>query len=191
MSMEPHRPRGRDNEQRNQGPVDILATSVSILPRVIRFDLLEFRENANSRISSGVRFAALRILAQSCRDSLEARGQCSLSDIEKLSIGSRFGTHPMCFIDATGGITFGSDISNSHHTTVLSTTQTWGDPWVSIREQPGELKQTLGDGTGRIRVGCRILAGVIIGSGSIVAAGTVVTKDVLKNYCRRSSGETY
>ncbi|GAB2518759.1 hypothetical protein GCM10027267_14350 [Paramicrobacterium agarici] len=84
----------------------------------------------------------------------------------------------MCYLDASGGIEIGSDVSIAHSTTIMSTNHTWLDEKIPIRDQPVSLERTIIENDVWIGAGVRILAGVTIGSGAVVAAGAVVTANV-------------
>lgn len=85
-----------------------------------------------------------------------------------------------CFIDATGGLTIGSHVGVGHAATILSSEHGEGG---IIQFQPMILRPTIiGD---NCRIGARaiILAGVSLPEGTIVAAGSVVTKSFSESYC--------
>ena len=84
----------------------------------------------------------------------------------------------MCYIDATGGISIGDDVSIAHAVTIMSTNHRFDDPDENIRDQGVVAAPTRIENDVWIGAGARIMAGVTIGSGSVVAAGAIVTKDV-------------
>ncbi|HLS01860.1 MAG TPA: acyltransferase, partial [Beutenbergiaceae bacterium] len=73
------------------------------------------------------------------------------------------------------------DVSIAHHTSILSSTHTWQDPHVPIRDQPVVNQPTTIADNVWIGAGVRVLGGVTINTGAIVGAGSVVTKDVPAN----------
>jgi len=170
--------RGRDSYTKYKILIRILTKFTRMLPRSLRVGILNFRNNSDTRLSRVFRFAALRTLANSCGEIVDVRRYCIILGFERLRLGSNVSIHPMCYIDATGGIEIGDDVSIAHQTSILSTSHTWENPHVPIRDQPVIEKHTHIKDNVWIGAGCRILAGVTIGSGSIVAAGAVVTKDV-------------
>lgn len=147
------------------------------LPLSMRGRLLRFNQNSNSLAARLVRSSALRALAN-CGDLVDVHSQCTILNSERLSIGARVSIHPVCYIDAAGGIEIGNDVSIAHHSTILSSEHTWSDPDTPIRDQPVELRRTTIGNDVWLGAGCRILGGVQIGDRSIVAAGAVVTKNV-------------
>ena len=75
-------------------------------------------------------------------------------------------------------IEIGDNVSIAHGVSILSFDHGYADPALPFRDNPVILKKvTIGD---NVWIGCgvRILKGVEIGSGSIVAAGAVVTRNV-------------
>jgi acetyltransferase-like isoleucine patch superfamily enzyme len=84
----------------------------------------------------------------------------------------------MCYVDATGGITIGNDVSIAHGVTIMSTTHTHGRDDLPIKYQPVELKETVIGDNCWIGAQSVILAGVTIGDGCVVAANSVVNRDV-------------
>ncbi len=99
-----------------------------------------------------------------------------VGDVE---IGENTWIGPFCSIDGTGGLKIGSNcsISASVHIQTHSTVK-WA---ISGGQESYEYKSvSIGDNC-FIGVGAIILPGVNIGSGSIVGAGTVVTKSCPEN----------
>lgn len=171
--------RGRDKFYRLSRLIGALENVVSILPGWCKVRLVRFGCNSDSQIARGVRYAALRAVAASCGELVDVRSRSILLVPERLHLGSRISIHPFCYVDATGGISIGSDVSIAHSVSILSTNHNSADRLVPIRDQGISLrKTTIGDDVW-IGAGARILAGVNVGSGAIVAAGAVVTKNVV------------
>lgn len=94
----------------------------------------------------------------------------------KLSLGKNISIHHQCTLICSGEIEIHDDVSIAHSSSIVSTNHTWQDLNVAIKYNPvvGEKITIQND----VWIGCgvRILAGVIIPSRSIIAAGAVVTK---------------
>ncbi|WP_272946772.1 acyltransferase [Antricoccus suffuscus] len=101
-----------------------------------------------------------------------------LFSLKNLEIGNRVSIHPMCYIDASGGVRIGDDVSVAHGVTIMSTEHQFVDISVPIRDQPIEFVPVVINNDVWIGAGAKILAGVSVGHGSVVAAGAVVTRDV-------------
>ena len=78
-----------------------------------------------------------------------------------------------CVIDARGGITIGDSVSVSHGVFLMTGSHDMNNPSFIGRFRPIVI-----DDYAWIGVGAKILQGVHIGEGAVVAAGAVVTKDV-------------
>lgn len=97
---------------------------------------------------------------------------------QMLSLGNNVSIHRGCYLDASGGIEVGDDVSIAHQTSILSANHTWDDPMIPIKENPVKLESVIIQNDVWIGCGCRIMSGVTVFSRSVVAAGSVVTKDV-------------
>lgn len=172
--------RGRDLVARLNGPLEALQIVIRLLPRRNRSALISFKSTSDGVGSRAVRYAALRSAAMACGELVDIRSFVRILNPELLNMGSRISIHPFCYIDAAGGIRIGDDVSIAHGTSILSTNHTWERTDTPIRDQPVTLQPTVVENDVWIGAGCRILAGVTIGTGAIVAAGAVVTKDVPK-----------
>ncbi len=97
---------------------------------------------------------------------------------EGISMGDYTAINEMCLIDAVGGITIGDNSGIGHHSSVLSFEHTWSDTTKSMREQPLIVKPIVIEDDVLVMAGTRVLCGRTIGRHSIVAANSVVTKDL-------------
>ena len=96
----------------------------------------------------------------------------------KISVGQNLSIHDGCYIDASGSLTIGDEVSIAHHTSILTFNHTWVDTSQPIKYNPVELSSVVIEDDVWIGCGVRIMPGVTIGKRSVIAAGSVVTKDV-------------
>ena len=87
----------------------------------------------------------------------------------------------MCYIDATGEIEIGDDVSVAHGSTILSSNHIYKDIDIPIKDQGMENRRTIICNNVWLGAKSTILGGVVIQSGNVVAAGAVVTKNFEKN----------
>ncbi|MDZ4177762.1 MAG: acyltransferase [Coriobacteriia bacterium] len=84
----------------------------------------------------------------------------------------------MSYIEAGGGVRIGNDVSIAHGTSILSTSHQYRHEAVPIKDQGIECLETVVESGAWIGAKASILMGRTIGSGAIVGAGAVVTRDV-------------
>lgn len=123
-----------------------------------------------------IRYILLKTIAKDCGDNVSIHPSVYLLNPQNIHIGNNVSIHPMCYLDATGGIYIDRDVSIAHGVTIMSTTHTYDDLAIPIKDQPFEVLQTTIEENVWIGAKATILAGIKIGSGSIVGANCVVTK---------------
>jgi acetyltransferase-like isoleucine patch superfamily enzyme len=98
-----------------------------------------------------------------------------------ITIGDRTGIGARAFLAGQGGITIGSDVITGPNIQIFSENHNFSDLEQTIKTQ-GVTKQVTVIGSNCwLGGGVTILAGVTIGDGCIIAAGSVVTKSVPQN----------
>ena len=98
-----------------------------------------------------------------------------------LSIGNNVSINRGSLIHAGGGVEIGDDTLIGPGVVIYSQNHNFGDSNRLIREQGYSLKKVvIGE---NVWIACRaiILPGVTVGAGAVVAAGSVVSKDVAAN----------
>lgn len=106
-----------------------------------------------------------------------------IEGVEGLKLGDNVSINRGCNISADGGVTIGNDVSIGHSTSIMSTEHRHSDSTRPIKEQwVDNLPVTIGD---NIWIGARvcILAGVSLPPGTIVGAGSVVTRSIADENC--------
>ena len=78
-----------------------------------------------------------------------------------------------CTLDLRGGLTVGDNVSVSLNVTILTASHDVNDPGFEVEDRPVTIEDHVWIGAG-----ATVLPGVTLGHGSVVAAGTVVTRDV-------------
>lgn len=171
-------PRGRDLYARLRPLLALMERVIGVLPRGFAARLMAALRERNGLFARAVRFALLRRTAASCGELVDVRESVHLHGLAGLHLGDRISIHPMCYLDATGGLRIGSDTSIAHGVTVMTTSHLYGDLGTPIRDQGTENRPVSIGSNVWIGAGARILGGTTIGQGAVVAAGAVVTKDV-------------
>jgi len=96
----------------------------------------------------------------------------------KIELGDHVSINPFCYIHGEGGVKIGNNVRIGFHVCVISIDMVFKDPKLPIRTQgtskaPVEIEDDVWLGAHST-----ILKGVRIGRGSVVGAGSVVTRDV-------------
>jgi len=101
--------------------------------------------------------------------------------MNQATFGDNVSIHQMCYLDATGGLTIGSDVSIAHGTTIMTADHNYQAEGYLIREAPVIMAPVVIGNNVWIGAGVRILSGVTIGDNCVVGAGAVVTKSIPAN----------
>jgi len=152
-----------------------------VIPKPI-FDILwSIFDNSESKLSLLIRYIYARKYLRSCGENIFIGKGVVLKNISNLTLGSNFSVHAYSYIDAAGEIIIGDDVSIANHTSLISFEHTWGDIQLPIKYNKVEKGSIYIHDDVWIGCGCRILSNVTINTRSIVAAGAVVTKDIMPN----------
>lgn len=173
--------RKRDTIKRYSKLINICLKISKIFPKKFYLFLLKVIRQHDNLVAIFIRYICLKNCAKSCGNNVAIFSNVYLFNIHNLELGDNVSIHQMCYIDASGGIRIGDDVSIAHNTTIMSEEHIFSDLNINIKDQGCEYKKTLIDNNVWIGAGCRILAGSNINSGSIVAAGAVVTGTVNQN----------
>jgi acetyltransferase-like isoleucine patch superfamily enzyme len=96
-------------------------------------------------------------------------------------VGRRCSIGPYCVLYGHGGLTIGDDVLIAAHVVIVPSNHNIDDPTIPIRDQWTTDVGIRIESNVWIAARATILDGVTIGSGSVVAAGAVVTRDVQPN----------
>jgi acetyltransferase-like isoleucine patch superfamily enzyme len=91
----------------------------------------------------------------------------------KIIIGDDSHINRGCILDGRGGLTIGDSVSISHNVAIMSASHIVNDKGFTSKIAPVVIGNYVWIG-----VNATVLVGVTIGDGAVVAAGSVVTKDV-------------
>ena len=97
---------------------------------------------------------------------------------EGLTMGDNSNIGPYNYIGCSGKITIGNNVMLAPRVSIYAENHVFDHPELLIREQGVEKKEVIIEDDCWIAANSIILAGVTIGQGSVVAAGSVVTENV-------------
>lgn len=100
-------------------------------------------------------------------------------DPENISIGSNVSVHNGVTLLAKGGVNIGDNVSIAHGASLVTGNHGWEEPSIPIKYNKVVLKPIYVENDVWIGAGARILAGVHVGSRSIIAANAVVNRNLL------------
>lgn len=160
-------------------PIFNLSSPILILiPTTIVEFFLSLLRHFPTRLGIGIRYLLLRRLAKRCGKCVGIFEGVHIFQLQNTEFGENISIHPMCYVDAAGGLIIGSDVSIAHGTTIMTTEHDFSTPWEKIRDAPVKKSAVRIGSDVWIGAGVKILAGVNIGDHVVVGAGAVVTKDI-------------
>lgn len=96
----------------------------------------------------------------------------------EIVLGEHCSINPFCVLYGHGGLHIGNYVRIATHCVFVPANHVFDDPDIPITRQGLTTKGIRIDDDVWLGAGCRVLDGVVIGRGAVVAAGSVVTKDV-------------
>ena len=97
---------------------------------------------------------------------------------ENLTLGDGVCINDDVWINAVGGVTIGNNVLIGPKVVIHSANHKFSNPEIPITEQGHTLKPVIIEDDVWVGASTVILAGVTIGEGAVVGAGSVVTKNV-------------
>ncbi len=170
--------RGRDKFQKLKPVFGFLGKCILVFPKKMRIKMLTSCKKSDSLFTVGLRYVLLKSIALSCGDAVAVYSNVYLKNPHKLSLGTNVTIQPMSYIEASGGVTIGSDTSIAHGVTIMSESHVTSDRETPFKCQGMIYKPvTIGED---VWIGAKatILAGVSIGNKAVIGANSVVTKNV-------------
>lgn len=173
--------RGRDKFAKFKPAINVLIKLYSIIPRGMRNRKMERLRKKTGIVALVKRYALLKTLAKSVGDNVAVFPDVYLRNVQEMEIGNNVSFQPMVYIDAYGGVIIGNDVSFAEGSSVFSFNHGFKDMELPIKDQMLTKLPIEIDNNVWIGAKATILGGTKIASGTIVAAGAVVTKDTHEN----------
>lgn len=170
--------RGRDLFVSAKPLLHGMAAMLRVVPKPLLVWAWQLTDWLPDLLGVAARYCLLKRLIRSCGDNVLIGRGVEIRYWERLSIGSNVSIHKQCYVDAYGEVLIEDDVSIAHQTSIVSFQHTWLDPALPIRDNPVVTGMIWISRDVWVGCGARILAGVNIGSRSVVAAGAVVTKSI-------------
>ncbi len=170
--------RGREQFKKYKVFLGLLEKFYRLFPLKMRKKLFEKKRRRRGKVGLAVRYALLKTLAKSVGENVSVHEDVFIRNPQNLSLGDNVSIHPMCYIEALGGLEIGNDVSIAHGTTIMTTDHNYKGTDVPIKDQGIIEKSVKIEDNVWIGAKATILGGNTVETGSIVAAGAVVTKNV-------------
>ena len=156
----------------------IVINILSLLPLGFRKNIFYAGRNLPSIFGLYWRYISFKSISPKSGESIYIAKNIYMKNIEYIILGSNVSIHEMCYLDGYGGIEIGDNVSIAHSTSFISFDHTYDDTTIPIKYNPSIRKRIILYNDIWIGAGVKILGGNTINKRSIIAAGSVVTKDI-------------
>lgn len=173
--------RGRKQFAKLKRILAVLVTVYKVLPLKMRKKAFERHRNMRGKLGIGLRYVILKSITNSIGDNVAIFPNVYILNPENIVIGSNVSIQPMTYIECgyvKGGITIGDDVSIAHGVTIMGTTHIFNNHEIPIRNQGIKNESVHIEDNVWVGAKASILSGVVIGHGSVIGAGAVVTKSL-------------
>ncbi|TLU65097.1 acyltransferase [Thalassotalea litorea] len=147
-------------------------------PRFIRTWLYDLSSIFSGFLAITLRYALIKSAAKKVGKNVYIGRGVVIKNSQNLSVGHNVSIHDSCYLDSIGEIKIGDNVSIAHHSSILSFNHSWTDTDKPIKYNELALSPVVIKDDVWVGCGVRIMPGVTVHSRSIIAAGSVVTRDV-------------
>ncbi|MDT0695299.1 acyltransferase [Mammaliicoccus sciuri] len=162
--------------------LNIFVFILRILPLKVRYFIYELNTSTNIKLQILIRYLVVKSILKKSGKKLYIGKNVTLKNIEECSFGDNVSIHDLSYIDGYGSIKIGDNVSVAHSCSIISSSHTWDDPAKPIKYNPISKGSVTINSDVWIGCGVRILNNVQIGSHTIIAAGSVVNKNIDKGW---------
>lgn len=152
-----------------------------MIKKIIWFLFIHFRSGRIFSLKKKIMLYIHRIKLKSCGKNVSIHPNVEIRNHSNIEIGNNVSINHNTELYGGGGIIIGDDSMLSYYVTILSDSRTFQgrDPLKSPKRKGKRIKKKTTIGKD-VWVGTKavVMPGVTLGDHSIVAAGSVVTKDV-------------
>jgi len=159
----------------------VFSKAMYILPKFILKWFWDLSDLFPSIVANGLKYIIALRLAKKIGKNVYFGKNLEVKYFENLEIGDNVSIHKDCYIDAIGGLEIGNDVSIAHNSSILTFEHSWSEMGKPIKYNRLILSPVLIKSDVWIGCGVRILSGITIERRSIIAAGSIVNRDVLNN----------
>lgn len=131
-----------------------------------------------SSVGIALRSLAYKIFLKSCGRGFLTKNMITIKFPERISIGSHVGIGEYSLLDGDGSLTIGDYVRIASHVSIVTFAHNFDNCDLPIKLQGKKLEPVVIEDDCWIGTGAIILGGVRVGRGSVVGAGSVVTKDL-------------
>lgn len=169
---------GREQFTRYRKMINFIVTIFNIMPKSFLIFIWDWSSKYSQLPFIALRYIILKTLCEKCGDNIRIGKNVTIISWKKLVLGDNISIHDNCYIDAEGGVNISNNVSIAHNSSILSSNHDWKNEHIPIKYNPVIPASVTIYEDVWIGCGCRVLAGVNIQSRSVVAAGSVVNRNV-------------
>jgi len=157
---------------------NILIAFFSIFPLWIKSFIYASVDYLPGLLGVYLRYILFKAISPKSGTNIYIAKHVYLKNKHNIIIGNNVSIHEMSYIDGYGKVSIGDNVSISHNVSIISFDHTYQEKHIPIKYNPSIAKEIIINDDIWIGAGSRILGGVRIDKHSIIAAGSVVTKEV-------------
>lgn len=172
---------GKIQFKKYKNALNIISKVFAISPLSIRYFLWDCSSISSSKLAVGLRYSLLKSMSDNVGDNVYIGKYVTIKNFHNIQIGNNVSIHDCCYIDGAGELTIGNNVSIAHHCSILTVNHQWNDSEKPIKYNSEVFKPVVIHDDTWLGCGVRVLAGVTIASRSILAAGSIVNKNVEPN----------
>lgn len=152
-----------------------------LLPTGVSSFFLKIFKNNGFSIGFIIRYLCVYKLSKSCGEKVIIFPNVCLINLSKLTIGTNISIHENSYIDCSGGLEIGNSVAISHNCSILTFDHVIDQKDTNIKDAGAVFDPIFIGSNIWLGAGSRILKGVKIMDGCVIATGSVVNKNTQEN----------